>query len=395
MTLLDDRQAPSLKIEAIDAIPFRLPVRREFKWAGLKGSLGGFVLVRVRTTDGLVGYGEATPLPDWGGDFHRHGGETLQTVVSVIENVLAPVLLGTNPLRISAAHRAMSSALRGHSYAKCAIDIALHDLAGKALGVPVYQLLGGAVRDHVPVAHMVGLMGDAEATEEALAAVADGVGALQIKGGERPERDLALVASLRKALPSHIKLRLDANQGYRQPKAAIRAIHALEDVGVDYIEQPVMGLADMAEVRGSVTKPVIADETCWDGADAIEVVNARAADCLSIYLAKAGGFTGAKVVAAIADVAGLPCDVNGSIESGIGNAANVHLALAMPAITLAAVIPVSAPAGRNPHRVAGNYFEDDIIAEPFAVEGGALCLPSGPGLGIVVDEDKVERYRLR
>lgn len=383
-----------LKITSIEAIPFCLPVRREFKWAGLNGSLGGFVLVRVRTSDGVTGYGEATPLPDWGGDFNRRAGETQQTVVSVIQNVLGPALLGANPLQITAAHRAMQNALRGHSYAKCAIDIALHDLAGKALGVPIYQLLGGAVRASVPVAHMVGLMGDAEATDEALAAVADGVGALQIKGGEQSDRDLALVKRLRKALPPNVKLRLDANQGYRQPKSAISAIRALEDAGVDYVEQPVMGIADMAEVRRGVSTPVIADESCWDGADAIDVVTARAADCLSIYLAKAGGFAGARIVAAIAEIAGLPCDVNGSIESGIGNAANVHLALAMPAITLAAVIPVSAPRGRNPHRVAGNYFEDDIIEEPFAVQDGALLPLSGPGLGIAVDEEKLARYRV-
>jgi muconate cycloisomerase len=383
-----------MKITAVEAIPFRLPVRREFKWAGLRAALGGFVLVRVRTSEGLIGYGEATPLPDWGGDFHRHGGETQQTVVSIIESVLGPALLGADPLKVKAAHLAMQHALRGHSYAKCAIDIALHDIAGKALDVPIHQLLGGAVRASVPVAHMVGLMGDSEATDEALAAIADGAGALQIKGGESPNRDLALITSLRKALPSHIKLRLDANQGYCQPKTAINIICALDDIGLDFIEQPVMGLADMAEVKRNVPIPVIADESCWDGADAIDIVNARAADCLSIYLAKAGGFTGARTVAAIAEVAGLPCDVNGSIESGIGNAANIHLALAMPSITLAAVIPVSAPRGRHTHRVAGNYFEDDIIVEPFAVKNGALLPLQGPGLGIEVDEDKLARYRV-
>src|SRR6185295_6807430 len=190
----------------------------------------------------------------------------------------------------------MQKALRGHSYAKCAIDIALHDIAGKALGVPVHALLGGAVRDAVPVAHMIGLMGDGEAVDEALGAVADGAAALQIKGGEDATRDLELVRRLRKALPGGVKLRLDANQGYRQPKVAINVIRALEDSGLDYIEQPVMGLADMAEVKRSVSTPVIADESCWDGADAMDIIHARAADCLSIYLAKAGCFAGARTV---------------------------------------------------------------------------------------------------
>jgi muconate cycloisomerase len=384
-----------MKITAIDAVPFRLPVRREFKWAGLQVGLGGFVLVRVRTDEGLIGYGEATPLPDWGGDFGRRGGETQQTVVSVIATTLAPALIGADPLQISAAHAAMRRALRGHSYAKCAIDIALHDLAGKALGVPVHALLGGAVRASVPVAHMVGLMGDTEAIDEALATAQDGVQALQIKGGVDTQRDLDLVRRLRKALPPSMKLRLDANQGYRQPKTAIGVIRALEDVGLDYVEQPVMGLADMAEVKRSVSTPVVADESCWDVADAMDVVHARAADCISIYLAKAGGLAPARSVAAVAESAGLPCDVNGSIESGIGNAANLHFALAMPSVTMAAVIPVSAPRGTHPWKVAGNYFEDDIVAEPFAVRDGALLPLSRPGLGIDVDEDKLERFRER
>ena len=384
-----------MKITRIEAIPFRLPVRREFKWAGLQVALGGFVLVRVHTDQGLIGYGEATPLPDWGGDFDRRGGETQQTVVSVIDSTLAPALVGSDPLQITSAHARMSQVLRGHSYAKCAIDIALHDIAGKSLGVPIHVLLGGMVRDAVPVAHMIGLMGDGEAVDEALAAVSDGATALQIKGGEDATRDLELVKRLRKALPAGVRLRLDANQGYRQPKVAIDVIRALEDVGLDYIEQPVMGLADMAEVKRAVSTPVVADESCWNGADALDIVQARAADCLSIYLAKAGGFAGARTVAAIASVAGLPCDVNGSIESGIGNAANIQFALAMPAVTMAAVIPVSAPQGRNPHRVAGNYFEDDIVAEPFAVRSGALLPLIAPGLGIEVDEARLERYRVR
>lgn len=380
------------EIDAVEAVPFRLPVRREFKWAGLQESIGGFVLVRIRTRGGLVGYGEATPLPDWGGDFGRRGGETQSTVVIMIREVLAPLLIGRHALDIPQRLAAMDGAVVGHSYAKCAIDIALHDLLGKALDAPLYRLFGGAARGSVPVAHMVGLMKLNDAIEEGVNAVRDGLGALQIKGGVDPDRDIALIGSLRKELGADVKLRLDANQGYRETKRANRIIAALVDAGVDYVEQPVEGHARMAEVRGASSVPIIADESCWNAPDALEVISRQSADYLSIYLAKAGGLAGANRVAAIAQGAGMLCDVNGSIESGIGTAANVHFALAAAPVGLSSVITINAPAGGHPFRTGGRYYEDDIITEALPVDASGLLPLDRAGLGIEIDEEKVERY---
>ena len=169
-----------MKITAIEASAFRLPNRRSFKWAGLQVELGGFVLVRVRTDEGLIGYGEATPLPDWGGDFGRRSGETLATVINVVNDILAPALEGTDPTAVTRARQIMDRLVVGNTYAKCAVDIALHDLWGKSVGQPIYRLLGGAVRGSVPVAHMIGLMSEADALEEGVAAVEDGVRTLQV-----------------------------------------------------------------------------------------------------------------------------------------------------------------------------------------------------------------------
>jgi L-alanine-DL-glutamate epimerase-like enolase superfamily enzyme len=382
-----------MKIRSIEASAFRLPYRRSFKWAGLNGELGGFVLVRITTDDGLVGYGEATPLPDWGGDFGRRSGETQATVISVINRIFAPALKGSDPTCVTAARRLMNRLVVGNSYAKCAVDIALHDLWGKSTGLPIYRLLGGAVRESVPVAHMIGLMDEGHAAEEGAAAVADGVRTLQIKGGVDPERDVRVVRELRKAVGPRVTLRLDANQGYGHAKAASRMVARLADAGVDLVEQPSEGHAFMAEVTAGASVPIIADESCWDVNDALEVLRHRTADCISIYLAKAGGFVGAGEVAAVADAQHLACDLNGSIESAIGNAANAHFALAHPAITLASVIPISAPAGAHPYRVAGRYYEDDVIREPFAVRDGAILPLDRPGLGIEIDEARLAKYR--
>jgi muconate cycloisomerase len=382
-----------MKIRSIEASAFRLPYRRSFKWAGLNGELGGFVLVRITTDDGLVGYGEATPLPDWGGDFGRRSGETQATVISVINRIFAPALKGTDPTCVAAARRLMDRLVVGNSYAKCAVDIALHDLWGKSTGLPIYRLLGGAVRESVPVAHMIGLMDEAHAAEEAVAAVADGVRTLQIKGGVDPERDVRVVRAIRQGVGAGVTLRLDANQGYGHAKAASRMVARLVDAGVDLVEQPSEGHAFMAEVTAGASVPIIADESCWDLNDALEVVRHRAADCISIYLAKAGGFAGAGEVAAVAEAQHMPCDLNGSIESAIGNAANAHFALAHAAVTLASVIPISAPAGAHPYTVAGRYYEDDVIREPFAVRDGAILPLDRPGLGIEIDEARLAKYR--
>ena len=210
-----------MKIRAVEAYPFRLPPRRAFKWAGLNVDLGGFVLVRIETDDGLVGYGEATPLPDWGGDWGRHSGETLATVAHMVNAVFAPALIGRDPTAVTAARLLLDRLVIGNVYAKCAVDIALHDLWGKATGLPIYKLLGGAVRDTVPVAHMIGLMDEGDALREGVAAAADGVRSLQIKGGVDLDRDVRLTAALRHELGAGITLRLDANQGYGHAKTAV------------------------------------------------------------------------------------------------------------------------------------------------------------------------------
>jgi L-alanine-DL-glutamate epimerase-like enolase superfamily enzyme len=159
------------------------------------------------------------------------------------------------------------------------------------------------------------------------------------------------------------------------------------------VEQPTVGLSYLAEVTAHARVPIIADESCWDAADALELVQRRAADCISIYLAKAGGFVGARAVAAIAESQHIPCDINGSIESAIGNAANTHFVLAHAAVSLASVIPISAPAGAHPYRTAGRYYEDDIISEAFAVKDGAILPLNRAGLGIEVDEKRLAKYR--
>ena len=383
-----------MKITRIETIPIRLPTRRAHQWASLTTSIGVYVILKLHTDEGLVGLGEAPVLKDWGGDHGRYFGETPQTTVHIINDILAPALTGQDPGRFESIHGLMDKAVKGYPYCKAAVDAALYDLVGKALHVPAYQLLGGLVRERVPIAHSLGLMEIDKAVDEALQAKAEGVKTIKLKGGVDHKRDIALVKQMRKAIGPDLNMCVDANQGYSSAKVAVKIIKAMEEYNLLYMEQPVEGIDQMAEVARRVDTPIMADESAWTPEDVIEIAQKRAADMVSIYTTKPGGLFKAKKVAAVAEAAGLQCNVNGSVETGVGNAANIHLAASTGVVTYACVVPVSTPKGKGKGGIAGIYYQDDIIQEPFGFSDGDVIVSAKPGLGIELDEDKLQHYRI-
>ncbi len=386
----------SLKITKIEACAYVLPTRRKFRWASLKDQVGGCVLVRIETDKGIVGYGEATPSPDWGGDFNRYGGETLQSVCSTVKNVVTPLLLGEDATNITSAHMLMEKYLRANSYVKCAIDIALYDIWGKATGQPVYKLLGGLARPKVRIAHMIGIMSIEEVLEEAKNCVADGVCAFQLKGGEDIDRDVDCVKQLRKAFGRKIWIRLDPNTGYGEVKETLNALNRMTEDGqplLDMIEQPLRGLKEMAIITDKSPVKTVTDESSWNVADAFENISVRGSDAISIYIGKAGGFYQAQKIATLCGAYSIPNDTNG-IESAVGNAANLHFALAQPSVSMPCVISINAPTGKHLNKFGGHFYSDDICKEAFPVADGYLYPLDKPGLGIEVDMAKVEKYSI-
>lgn len=381
-----------ISIDRVETIVVRVPPRADFRWLSLSRPLGEFVLAHIEG-EGVEGWGEVVGLRDWGDADGRRHGETPATISALVHEYLAPALT-ERPFALGELSSRLDEIVIGNPYAKALLDIAAHDLAGRAYGVPAFALLGGSARASVPVAHMLGLMPEDEAVAEGQAAVTDGVGALQVKGGQDVDRDVRLVRSLREAVGDDVLLRLDANGGYRGRTQAKRALAALADAGVDLVEQPLLGLEELKEARRDSPVPVMADEACWTPGDALEFVGLRAVDALSVYVGKAGGMARAREVCGIARAAGLPHDLNGALELGIGNAANLHVALASPAELLPCVIPINAPEGAAPTTTAGRYFTDDVIVEPFAYRDGALLANDGPGLGVEVDMEKVAHYRV-
>jgi muconate cycloisomerase len=381
------------KLAGLETFVVALPLRRPHRWVGLDSPVGsGYVVTRATLDDGSVGWGEAQPIKTWGGDDGARYGETPRTVVAVIRDHLVPALKDIDLRELETVHGAMKRTLRGHPYAKAAVEVAVLDAVARSHGLPVYQFLGGRYRDKVELAHSIGLMDVDAAVAEAVKVVEEGIQTLKIKIGVDIDRDVTIVREVRHAIGDGPRIRVDANQGYRSWREAVDAIRRMTECGIAYAEQPVDGLQAMAEVSARCDVPIMADESAWTESDVIAIASARAAQYLSVYYTKSGGLWRARKLLAVAGACGFQADINGSGEMGIGNAANLHLAAAAPEVTLAGTIPVTSTREIERTRVAGRKYLDDIIRVPFEYREGHLVVPEGPGLGIEVDEEKLRHY---
>ena len=385
----------SVKILGGHVFLVALPIRRPHHWVGHTARIGeGYAVLRLELESGIVGWGEAQVIGTWGGDHGARYGETPTMTATALREILLPAIAGHDVTEIEQLHARMNRVLRGYPYAKAAIDVALHDAIGKIYGLPVYQLLGGKVRECAEIAHSIGIMDADAAAREAAEVVAEGITTIKVKIGVEAARDIAVVAAVRDAIGGAGRIRVDANQGYRTWREAVRAIAAMEKYDLLYAEQPVEGLRAMAQVSARIDVPVMADESAWTAEDVLEIVRQNAAQMLSVYYTKPGGLSRAKRLLAVAGAASLPCDINGSAEMGIGVAADLHLAVSAPEIVLAGTIPVTSTAEVIVTKVAGHKYMDDLIKTPFRFEKGRLYVPDGPGLGIEVDEAKIAKYRI-
>lgn len=382
-----------MKITACEVFLVAVPSRREHTWASkMETPIGHHAIVRLDTDDGVSGWGEAPAIATWGGAHGRHYGETPETVKHMVEAYLVPAVRGLDPAEIAVVHARMDKVVKGNPYAKAAVDIACYDLAGKAQGVPVSTLLGGRLREGIEVTHSLGIMEVDRCVAEAEQAVAEGALTIKCKTGLDPERDVELVRRLRETLGSAVKIRVDGNEGYRTIAEAIAVTRRQEEYDLLLCEQPVAGAEGLARVAERIESPVMADESAWTVHDILELYDLRAAECFSCYVTKPGGLHRARQQAELAAALGIYCDIGGSIELGIGNAANLHLGAALPNAILPSVCPVTKPAGADGPEIAGIYYLDDVVTEPFRFEDGKVLVPDGPGLGVEVDVEKLARY---
>ncbi|MEO7146005.1 MAG: enolase C-terminal domain-like protein, partial [Bryobacteraceae bacterium] len=270
-------------------------------------------------------------------------------------------------------------------FTKSGLEMALWDILGKALNLPLYRLLGGPVREFVPTKWSVSGLEPARAAEIAAWAVERGFRAMKVKVGIEPEQDIARVKAVRQAIGNEVRLGADANGGW-SPRVAIQTIRRLTEQNIFFAEQPVapLDVAWMRDVRRSVEVPIVADESVFRLQDAMALVRAEAADVFSIYVGK-GGIGPARKIAAVAEAAGLTCTIGSNLELGVASAAMVHLAMSTPGIG----------AEEFPCDIIGPlYYKDDVVAEPLPIAAGSARPNERPGLGVELDMDKVRHYRV-
>ncbi len=372
-----------MKITRVETIPIQIPINPQRAIRGGRGAhtTSPFLLVKVHTDEGITGLGEVSCTPGW-------SGEDQVTAAHFIRNLIAPQLVGQDPGEIERLTAKMNkTGVANNPFTKAALEMALWDILGKSVGQPVYKLLGGKVREFVPTKFSVSGLEPERAANLAAWAVEQGFRTMKVKVGIEPESDVARVRAVRQAIGPDVRLGIDANGGWA-PRVAIQTIRRLYEFNIYFAEQPVPALdvSWLSDVRNHIQIPVMADESVYTLQDAMAVVRAGAADVLSVYIGKGGGIGPARKVAAVAEAAGLTCTVGSNLEMGVASAAMIHLSLATPGIG----------AEEFPCDILGPFFyEGDFLAEPLPIKAGEARATERPGLGVALDDEKVEYFRVK
>ena len=367
-----------MKITYVRCVPVLCPRRRHY--GGItttalgSAAFSDYTIVFVETDAGITGLGEVASV------FKRRG----KLLQYDLENVLAPAVIGEDPFRISWLVQKMDHALDGDEEAKAGIEMALWDILGKALDAPVYNLLGGKVRERIPLSYSIPFGAPKDMADLAREKVKAGHRTIKVKvGSDDSARDIAAVEAIRGSIGPDVKLRVDGNMGWQTAKQAVKVIHAMEEYDLELVEQPLPAhdLDGMAEVRRAIGVPLMADESIRNPRSAMQVIRRGAADMANVYVTEAGGILNAVKIFAMCEAAGMPCMIGSMPEFGIGTAAQIHLGVAMTNL------------GPDSDTCGVLYHEEDLLMKPLRIEDGFSYAPAGPGLGIEIDMKILESWR--
>jgi muconate/chloromuconate cycloisomerase len=366
-----------VKIAEVRVLVADIPVTRPHAMSFTTLRAVNFVFVRLQSDAGPVGWGEAACLggPTW-------SEESAESVAATIERYIAPWLVGRDATGIEALRLEMARRVQGNPFARAAVEMALWDLNGRALGVPVHRLLGGRVRDRVPLSWSLAVADPDAEVAEAVEKVGRGHRIFKIKTAAHPvAHDVERVRRIRAAVGPDVSLRVDANQGWDRP-TALAAIRALEPFGLDFVEQPVprWDLEGLAQIAHRVTVPIMADESCFTLHDALALARLGGVSILALKVTKSAGLAGSMAIARVAEAAGMTCYVGCMIETSLGTAAYLHLALAAAPVTWGCEL-------FGPLLLAG-----DVTKDPVAYADGCILALDGPGLGVEVDERRLAEW---
>ncbi|MDA0814382.1 MAG: mandelate racemase/muconate lactonizing enzyme family protein [Verrucomicrobia bacterium] len=372
-----------MKITDVEVIPLMHPYKVAYQTANGIQPYGGKVLLKVHTDEGITGIGETCHInPD-------RTGEILETIAVALHRYFRPQLIGKNPFNLNdllLTPRRFTNSKYSFQFCLSAVDCALYDIMGKAWGTPVYNLLGGLSREKISVARSIPSVPPKEMAEIAVRLKNEGYKLITFKGGFGPQNDMERLAAVRDALGLGFPLEVDFNQAY-MPDVAIPLIKRMtKEYQITAVEQPGPGwdIDGMAEVRRGVDVPVIAHESVLNVTDVMEIAKRRAADVICLTLPKCAGMRNGLRMVDIADSAGMGLSVGSEHPAGPATSALRHFC--------AAVALVDEPIG---YGAPLERFEGDIITKDLTVDNGQVSPLHGPGLGVELDEAKVEKYKAK
>lgn len=366
-------------IQHIETILVDVPTIRPHKLSVATMHTQTLVLVRVLCADGIEGWGEATTI---GG--LNYGEESPESIKTNIDTYIAPLLLGMDATRPAQAMARVRKTIQGNRFAKCALETALLDAQARRLNVPLSELLGGRVRDALPVAWTLasGDTGkDILEAEHMLDIRRHRIFKLKI-GLRGVDEDCAHVLAIKRALGERASVRVDVNQAWSESEA-VRGIARLQDGGVDLIEQPVKAVdhAALARLKARFDVAIMADEALHGPFDAMALARADAADAFAVKITQSGGLMPALEVASVARLSGIGVYGGTMLEGGIGTAATAHVCATF--FELAWGTELFGPL----------LLTEEVLREPLVYRDFMLQVPSGPGLGVEIDIEKIRRMQ--
>ncbi len=363
----------SFIITHIDIFPFNVASEHEFKIATMVVSGAQNVLVRIRTDQGLEGWGEAS-------SFRAIVGET-QKINLAAASELRDLLIGKDALAYASRVRDMDAFLPFNSTIKSAFDLALYDIASKQANLPLYRFLGGEKRT-METDLTMGISSLEKAGDDALKIVKQGFRKIKTKVGIDPEEDILRLRAIRDAVGPDIKIRIDANQGWDRV-TAVKCLNAMEPLDIEFCEQPVRrnDLDGMRYVSERCSIPLMADESVFSPEDAMAVIQKQAAPMINIKMSKSGGLKNAIMIANICEAAHIPCMTGCMSESGLANTAFCHFAMAHPIVRY---FDLDANVGHL----------DEPIVGGVGIENGNIVFPDDIiGIGAYPDPDFIKTLR--
>lgn len=365
-----------MRIKRVEPIAVSFPMKKPVVMAGEEVRQADNVLVRIEADNGVVGWGEAASAPTM-------TGETVESMMAAV-GYLTPAVEGRPAQDISGTLVAMAARMYGNSAAKAAIEIALHDLVGRATGQPAYALLGGKQRSRMAILGVIGTGELASDLREAERKKAEGYTAFKIKVGiDKPLIDGERTRRVCAILGTDALISSDANQGWSSEEAT-QYVRAVAGTGLDFFEQPVQAddIAGMAAVAAAAPDIAIgADESIHSLEDIRRHHERHAARGVSLKTIKLGGMRGVMEAGRLCDRLGLNVNVAAKTgESSIACAAATHIAAALPQIAWGLTL-------------SNEGLAEDTTARPIRIERGHVEVSDRPGLGIDVDEDRIRRHR--